>query len=120
MGESQSARSGFNPSCFSHPLSADGFTLSHAATVFASSGLITAKPAAVFQPFWRATWHAIGDEHLDPGWHEDITVDRLAPRQRLLAALDEGSARSWIRRTISTPLRANCLYWRGELHGWLQ
>ncbi|XPE62369.1 L-rhamnose isomerase [Shigella flexneri] len=30
MGESRSARSDFNPSCFTRPLSADGFTLSHA------------------------------------------------------------------------------------------
>ncbi len=87
MGESQSARSDFNPSCFSHPLSADGFTLSLPTTAFASSGLITAKPAVAFGLFWRATRHTIGDEHLDPGCMKDITVDRLAPRQRLLAAL---------------------------------
>ncbi len=40
----------FNPSCFSHPLSADGFTLSMPTTAFASSGLITAKPAVAFRP----------------------------------------------------------------------
>ena len=40
----------FNPSCFSHPLSADGLRFPMPTTVFASSGLITAKPAAVFQP----------------------------------------------------------------------
>ncbi len=53
-------------------------------TVFASSGLITARPAPCFSLFWRATWHTIGDEHLVPDGMKDITVDRLAPRQRLL------------------------------------
>ena len=40
----------FNPSCFSHPLSADGFSSPMPTTAFASSGLITAKPAVAFRP----------------------------------------------------------------------
>ncbi len=44
-----------------------------------------------------------------PDGMKDITVDRFAPRQRLLNALDEViSEKNSIRRTISTPLRANC------------
>ena len=80
----------FNPTCFSHPLSADGFTLSH--------------PDEKIRQFWidhcKASRHisAYFGEQLGtpsvmniwvPDGMKDITVDRLAPRQRLLAALDE-------------------------------
>lgn len=80
----------FNPSCFSHPLSADGFTLSH--------------PDDSIRQFWidhckasRRVSAYFGEQLGTPSvmniWipdgMKDITVDRLAPRQRLLAALDE-------------------------------
>lgn len=80
----------FNPSCFSHPLSADGFTLSHA------------------DPKIRQFWidHCIASRRISASFGEqlgtpsvmniwvpdgmkDLTVDRLAPRQRMMAALDE-------------------------------
>lgn len=100
----------FNPSCFSHPLSADGFTLSH--------------PDDSIRQFWidhckasRRVSAYFGEQLGTPSvmniWipdgMKDITVDRLAPRQRLLAALDEVISEKLDRRTISTPLRANCL-----------
>lgn len=81
----------FNPTCFSHPLSADGFTLSH--------------PDAKIRQFWidhckasRRVSAYFGEQLGTPSvmnlWipdgMKDITVDRLAPRQRLLEALDEG------------------------------
>ena len=80
----------FNPSCFSHPLSADGFTLSHA------------NPE--IRQFWiehcqasRRVSASFGEQLGTPSvmniWvpdgMKDVTVDRLAPRQRLLSALDE-------------------------------
>lgn len=80
----------FNPSCFSHPLSADGFTLAH-------------KDPATRQ-FWidhcKACRHisAYFGEQLGtpsvmniwvPDGMKDLTVDRFAPRQRLLTALDD-------------------------------
>lgn len=80
----------FSPSCFSHPLSADGFTLSH--------------PDDSIRQFWidhckasRRVSAYFGEQLGTPSvmniWipdgMKDITVDRLAPRQRLLAALDE-------------------------------
>lgn len=40
----------FNPSCFSHPLSADALRSRIPTTAFASSGLITARPAVAFRP----------------------------------------------------------------------
>lgn len=80
----------FNPTCFSHPLSADGFTLSH--------------PDEHIRQFWiehckasRKVSAYFGEQLGTPSvmniWipdgMKDIAVDRLAPRQRLLAALDE-------------------------------
>lgn len=80
----------FNPSCFSHPLSADGFTLSH--------------PDKAIRQFWidhckasRRVSAYFGEQLGTPSvmniWvpdgMKDLTVDRLAPRQRLLSSLDE-------------------------------
>lgn len=80
----------FNPSCFSHPLSADGFTLSH--------------PDKAIRQFWidhckasRRVSAYFGEQLGTPSvmniWvpdgMKDLTIDRLAPRQRLLSALDE-------------------------------
>ena len=80
----------FNPSCFSHPLSADGMTLAH--------------PDASVRQFWidhcKASRRisAYFGEQLGtasvmniwvPDGMKDAPADRLAPRQRLMAALDE-------------------------------
>lgn len=80
----------FNPTCFSHALSADGFTLSHA-------------DAGVRQ-FWidhcKASRHVsawFGEQLGSPSvmniWvpdgMKDLTIDRFAPRQRLMQSLDE-------------------------------
>ncbi|MCL2897970.1 L-rhamnose isomerase [Brenneria tiliae] len=80
----------FNPTCFSHPLSGDGFTLSH--------------PDEKVRRFWIEHCQAsrrisayFGRELGTPSvmniWvpdgMKDLTVDRLAFRQRLLHALDE-------------------------------
>ncbi|CCF09044.1 L-rhamnose isomerase [Pantoea sp. PA1] len=79
----------FNPTCFSHAKSADGFTLSHA-----DSGI---------RQFWidhcKASRHisAYFGEQLGtpsvmniwvPDGMKDLTIDRFAPRQRLASALD--------------------------------
>ncbi|EKP0276733.1 L-rhamnose isomerase [Aeromonas bestiarum] len=80
----------FNPSCFSHPLSADGMTLSH--------------PDPEIRRFWidhcKASRHisasfgqALGTPSVMNIWipdgMKDLPADRLGPRQRLMAALDE-------------------------------
>ncbi|XPE56577.1 L-rhamnose isomerase [Shigella flexneri] len=50
----------------------------------------SAKPAVAFRPISASNSAHHGDEHLDPGWYERVSpLSRLAPRQRLLAALDE-------------------------------
>ncbi|MGM3173005.1 L-rhamnose isomerase [Dickeya lacustris] len=80
----------FNPSCFSHPLSSDGFTLSH--------------PDENVRRFWIehcqasrriSAWFGkeLGTASVMNIWipdgMKDLTVDRLAFRQRLLDSLDE-------------------------------
>ena len=80
----------FNPTCFSHPKAADGFTLSHR-----DSGI---------RKFWiehcrrsreigAAMGKAIGTPCVTNVWvpdgFKDTPADRQAPRERLAAALDE-------------------------------
>jgi L-rhamnose isomerase len=79
----------FNPSCFSHPLAADGFTLAH--------------PDAAVRQFWidhciasrkigAAFGKALGTPAVTNIWvpdgFKDTPADRTLPRQRLKASLD--------------------------------
>ncbi len=80
----------FNPTCFSHPLADDGFTLAH--------------PDAGIRQFWIE--HCMASREIGayfgqelgrtavtniwiPDGYKDTPVDRLAPRQRLQDALDK-------------------------------
>jgi L-rhamnose isomerase len=80
----------FNPTCFAHPLAADGLTLSH--------------PDAAVRAFWirhaqacrrigAAMGAALGSPAVTNVWipdgSKDTPADRRAPRERLAAALDE-------------------------------
>jgi L-rhamnose isomerase len=80
----------FNPSCFSHPKFVDGMTLAH--------------PDPAIRRFWidhciacrrisESFGEALGTPALMNIWvpdgMKDLPADRNAPRQRLLAALDE-------------------------------
>ncbi len=80
----------FNPTCFAHPKSADGFTLSH--------------PKKAIREFWidhciasreigAAIGKALGNPAVTNVWipdgYKDTPVDRLAPRQRLEESLDK-------------------------------
>jgi L-rhamnose isomerase len=99
----------FNPTCFAHPRAADGFTLSH-------------RDAGV-RRFWIE--HCIAcrriGEHMGrelqtpcvtniwiPDGCKDTPADRRAPRERLLAALDEVLAppldRQWLRDAVEPKL----------------
>jgi len=80
----------FNPTFFSHPLAADGFTLSHAdASVrqfWIDHGRACRRIGAEFgavlgSPCVTNVWI--------PDGLKDLPVDRLGPRERLAAALDE-------------------------------
>ena len=80
----------FNPTCFAHPQAADGLTLSH--------------PDAGIRRFWiehcqacrrigAHFGHHLGSTTVTNIWvpdgMKDLPADRLGPRQRLRAALDE-------------------------------
>ena len=80
----------FNPTCFSHPLAADGFTLSH--------------PDKAVRGFWiehcmacreigAVMGKALGSPTVTNVWipdgYKDTPVDRLSPRERLADALDQ-------------------------------
>ena len=80
----------FNPTCFSHPKAADGFTLSH--------------PDKAIRKFWiehcqlsreigAAMGKALGTPAVTNVWipdgMKDTPADRRGPRERLAAALDE-------------------------------
>lgn len=80
----------FNPSCFSHPLSADGFTLAHADDTIRQFWIDHCKASRRVSAYFG---EQLGTPSVMNIWipdgMKDITVDRLAPRQRLLDALDE-------------------------------
>jgi L-rhamnose isomerase len=80
----------FNPTCFSHPMAADGLTLSH--------------PKKEVRDYWIK--HCIASRKISeyfgkelgtpcatniwvPDGYKDVPADRLAPRQRLKESLDE-------------------------------
>lgn len=80
----------FNPSCFSHPLSADGFTLSHADKAIRQFWIDHCKASRRVSAYFG---EQLGTPSVMNIWvpdgMKDVTVDRFAPRQRLLSALDE-------------------------------
>ncbi len=80
----------FNPTCFSHPKAADGFTLSHAdkgiRDFWIEHCVATREIAAVIgrelgTPCVNNVWI--------PDGYKDLPADRKAPRERLVAALDD-------------------------------
>lgn len=80
----------FNPSCFSHPMSADGFTLSSANPEIRQFWIEHCQASRrVSASFGRALGTPSVMNIWVPDGMKDITVDRLAPRQRLMSALDE-------------------------------
>ncbi len=80
----------FNPTCFSHPKAADGFTLSHSDPgirnfwiehCIASREIGAAMGKALGSPTVTNVWI--------PDGYKDTPVDRLTPRQRLSDSLDK-------------------------------
>ncbi|XBS69108.1 L-rhamnose isomerase [Acerihabitans sp. KWT182] len=80
----------FNPTCFSHPLSADGFTLSHADEGIRRFWIEHCQASRRISAYFG---RELGTPSVMNIWvpdgMKDLTIDRLAPRQRLMAALDE-------------------------------
>ncbi|MBK0003303.1 L-rhamnose isomerase [Erwinia sp. S38] len=80
----------FNPTCFSHELSADGFTLAHANAEIRQFWIDHCKASRKISAWFG---EQLGTPSVMNIWvpdgMKDLTVDRLAPRQRLMNSLDE-------------------------------
>jgi L-rhamnose isomerase len=80
----------FNPTCFSHPLADDGFTLAHAddgIRQFWIEHCIASREVGAY--FGRELGTPCITNIWIPDGYKDTPVDRLAPRQRLKEALDK-------------------------------
>ena len=79
----------FNPTFFSHPLAADGFTLSHADAAIRKFWV---EHATACRKIAESMGKKLGTPSIHNTWipdgYKDIPVDRLAPRQRLCESLD--------------------------------
>jgi L-rhamnose isomerase len=80
----------FNPTCFSHPLSSDGFTLSHPDKSIRDFWIDHCKASRkIGEYFGKELGTPCITNFWVPDGYKDITVDRLAPRKRLKDSLDE-------------------------------
>ncbi len=80
----------FNPTFFSHPLSDDGFTLSHWNREIQQFWIDHAKACRrIGEYFGKELGTPCVNNIWIPDGSKDIPVDRFAPRQRLKEALDE-------------------------------
>lgn len=80
----------FNPTCFAHPLAADGFTLAHRDPAIRRFWV---AHAAACRRIGAAMGRAVGSPTITNVWipdgYKDLPADRQGPRERLAAALDE-------------------------------
>ncbi|MGO4789998.1 L-rhamnose isomerase [Paenibacillus sp. 2KB_20] len=80
----------FNPTCFSHDKSKDGFTLSHADPAIRQFWIEHCKASRRIGAYFG---EQLGQTCVTNIWvpdgYKDMPVDRMAPRQRLKDALDE-------------------------------
>ncbi|MCI3922596.1 L-rhamnose isomerase [Paenibacillus sp. TRM 82003] len=80
----------FNPTCFSHPKSADGFTLSHPDEEIRKFWIDHCKASRKIGAYFG---EQLGQTCVTNVWipdgYKDVPADRMAPRARLKASLDE-------------------------------
>jgi L-rhamnose isomerase len=80
----------FNPSFFSHPLAADGLTLTHPDSETRAFWIRHGRACRrIGEAFGRALGSRCTVNVWIPDGMKDTPADRLAPRERLAAALDE-------------------------------
>lgn len=79
----------FNPSCFSHELSAEGFTLAHGNAEIRQFWIEHCQASRKVSAYFGAQLGTPSVMNIwVPDGMKDLTVDRLAPRQRLMNSLD--------------------------------
>ena len=80
----------FNPTCFSHPMSADGMTISHPDKNVRDFWIRHCKACREIAAYFGKE---LGTPAVTNFWFpdgmKDITVDKFAPRSRMAAGLDE-------------------------------
>ncbi|MTD25962.1 L-rhamnose isomerase [Erwinia sorbitola] len=80
----------FNPSCFSHELSADGFTLAHGNAEIRQFWIEHCQASRKVSAYFGEQLGSASVMNIwVPDGMKDLTVDRLAPRQRLMESLDK-------------------------------
>lgn len=80
----------FNPTCFSHSKSEDGFTLSHPDEEIRNFWIEHCKRSRkIGEYFGKETGQTCVTNYWIPDGFKDIPVDRLTPRKRLEESLDE-------------------------------
>ena len=80
----------FNPTCFSHPLSASGFTLSSADEGIRAFWIEHCKRSRIIaEYFGRELGETACTNHWIPDGFKDIPVDRYAWRERLIDSYDK-------------------------------
>lgn len=80
----------FNPTCFSHPKSASGMTLAHADPAIQRFWIDHCKASRRISAYFGAELGTPSVMNIwVPDGMKDVPADRLAPRRRLLEALDE-------------------------------
>ncbi|MRI31513.1 L-rhamnose isomerase [Endozoicomonas sp. OPT23] len=80
----------FNPSCFSHPLSADNLTLSHHNDEIRQFWIEHCQASRkVSESFGQALGTPSVMNIWIPDGYKDLPVDRFSPRERLMNSLDE-------------------------------
>lgn len=80
----------FNPTCFSHPLSGDGFTLSHPDSRIRNFWIRHCKLSRkIGEYFGRSLGRKSIVNIWIPDGYKDTPVDRVSPRARLSESLDE-------------------------------
>ncbi|MGR5142636.1 L-rhamnose isomerase [Photobacterium sp. DNB23_23_1] len=80
----------FNPTCFSHPLSADNFTLTHPDDEIRQFWIDHCKACRDISAYFGKELGSPSTMNIwIPDGYKDLPADRLAPRKRLMAALDE-------------------------------
>ena len=80
----------FNPTCFSHPKAADGFTLSNADEGIRKFWVEhTKRCRKISEYIGKQTGIRSINNIWIPDGYKDMTVDKKAPRERLMQSLDE-------------------------------
>ena len=80
----------FNPTCFSHPMAADGFTISHKDDKVRAFWIEHCRRSRLIgEYFGRELGQKCVTNYWFPDGYKDIPVDREAPRRRMKEALDQ-------------------------------